>query len=104
MTTIPCCLASSHDRSLDPGDNNVIFEEATFGQAGVVFLFQIPARRTFRRLPSAPPQQYLPDLWDDDYFLFGGAPAFCFGTIDREEPAAFLIPAAEMAANVKSTS
>lgn len=85
-------------------DNNVIFEEATFGQAGVVFLFQIPARRTFRRLPSAPPQQYLPDLWDDDYFLFGGAPAFCFGTIDRQEPAAFLIPAAEMAANDKSTS
>ena len=84
-------------------DINVIYEEARFGQAGVVFLFQIPTRRGFRRLPSAPRQQYFPDVWDDDYFLFNGAPAFCFGTIDREEPAAFLIPAAEMAANVKPT-
>lgn len=85
-------------------EDNVIFEDATFGQAGVVFLFQIPTRRKFRRLPSAPRQQYLPGFWDDDYFLFSGSPTFCFGTIDREEPAAFLIPAAEMAANVKSTS
>lgn len=82
-------------------DNNVIFEEARFGQAGVVFLFQIPTRRKFRSLPSAPRQQVLTDFWDDDYFLFNGTPAFCFGTVDREVPAAFLIPAAEMAANVK---
>lgn len=85
-------------------ENNVPLEEATFGQAGVVFLFQIPTQRKFRRLPSAPRQQYLAGFWDDDYFLFSGRPAFFFGTIDREEPAAFVIPAAEMAANVKSTS
>jgi hypothetical protein len=93
-------------------ENNVIYELATYKGERLTFLFQVPGRPRFSRLPTAPLRNDFfqgshptpPEELEQRYFdLFSGNPAFCFGTTNRVPPAAFLIPSSSMAANVKSS-
>jgi hypothetical protein len=90
------------------GYENWIFEEARYANQRVTFLFQVPTSRRFTRLPSAPLRNdFIQGSWPERpedmeqgyYDLFAGLPTYCFGVLNRDPPAAYLIPAAAMAAN-----
>jgi hypothetical protein len=87
-------------------ENNVIYERATYRGERPVFLFQVPAGRKFRRLPSAPLRDDYPDSFppmdpadiDQRYFdLHGGMAVFVFG-VEDPRPRAFVMTSVRTAA------